>query len=339
MLLLETLPKTRAHYVYADYIELLCIANIDRQVSKSDLIDRINDRGNVGESAPRDLEDDDDDADTQDLFDAVSADTEKYEPSARNSKDERFIEDVFYLLEYRQATYGEAYPFHFSKKKNALLLSEKPDARQRLYIYLLICSNLSRVPKALYYDLTHTFEVICVGKMKSLLPVNSKVEIFRSNNFYTSNIFSGNLWERLGQLAREFRERVLAKETDYLDNGDGGVDIIAWVPNAKGDLGRGEIRFFGQSACTEKWIDKQSSVLPEKWRHRLTLSVIPLPLVFIPFCFRNANGEWYSDRDLSACMIVDRQRFFIDDLEVQSKALERINEIIDLVLNTNESII
>ena len=168
MLTLETLPGTRAHYVYADYAELLCLVNLDGQVSKSDLIDRINDRGNVGERAPRDLDDDDDDSDTEDIFDAVAADTEQYEPSARNSKDERFIEDVFHLLEYRLTTYSDAYPFLFSKKKNAILLRDALTENQRLYVYLLLCANLPRVSRSYYFDITHTFEVVCVGKMKSL---------------------------------------------------------------------------------------------------------------------------------------------------------------------------
>ncbi len=79
------------------------------------------------------------------------------------------------MLEYRLATYSDAYPFQFSKKKNAILLHDQLTQKQRLYVYLLLCANLPHISNSYHYDITHIFEVVCVGKMKSLLPANGRV--------------------------------------------------------------------------------------------------------------------------------------------------------------------
>ncbi len=49
--------KAARAYVWADYIELLCLANVDRRVSKSDVLDRAWESQDLGEAEEFRLED------------------------------------------------------------------------------------------------------------------------------------------------------------------------------------------------------------------------------------------------------------------------------------------
>src|SRR4029077_14117838 len=100
-------PKYKS-YKWADYIELLCIANIDGQLSKNDIIDRL-------EGREKDLQE----ADADDLEELEELEKEDNENPTRRSeiadKWSTHLADWFKILNLRNALYGNSYPFDINE--------------------------------------------------------------------------------------------------------------------------------------------------------------------------------------------------------------------------------
>jgi len=186
---LEKLPSSKDYHIWADYVELLCITHIDEAIPKSYIVDRINERNDVGESSPVEVEANDDEYDYDSLEETAAM------PSARDTRQERFIEDVFRHLEYRQGTFNDGYPFTFSEEGNTLELLPNLSIKQKLYIYLLIASSL-RCVRSLK-DVTKLFEMISYIALTQYMPSSAKVFIFGTNPYDEVKRYTGHLYDTL----------------------------------------------------------------------------------------------------------------------------------------------
>src|SRR5690349_12506578 len=137
---LEKIPRTSDPYIWADYIELLALQNIDGEISRSDIADRIKERQDFGEAD--ELE--------QDLDDATR----------KPDKWSLAISDWFLQLEYRHGEFNDSYPFIISKDKQLLRRRKTLTSDHKLYIFLLLAANLRNLSKNYHNQITAQFEII-----------------------------------------------------------------------------------------------------------------------------------------------------------------------------------
>jgi hypothetical protein len=305
---MDSLPSAIKHdaHVWVDFIELLCLVNIDRTAVRGDVLDRVRSfDDDLPEGVDPDTDETNDDSSLEDAF-LENSGISDHSPAATNDKWAGYADGWFRHLSYRSKAFHEAYPFTLASTADVLQLKENLTAAQKLYIFLLLCANLRYCIKS-KSALTKTFEQLSKEAMKSFLSNKAEVYIFGTSETDDKK-YSGNLYQKIEKLAKDLGEIVTAKESDFppSDTGDGGLDLVAWV--SMGDTNSHRMVVFGQCACTDEWPAKQHSSGADRWRGHLTLSSGITNVLFIPHCFRGADGEWHKKSDISSVM-VDRQRF------------------------------
>lgn len=288
-------------YHWADYIELLCLANIDNEISKADLIDRLSERAaDLGEG------------DIDEIEEMEGLEKEGNQMATKRSSkadiwDER-IEDLFRLIEHRISIYGDYYPFIL--EQNTLRLKvEQLENPQLTYSYLLFCSNLYLFDKGDQLELANNFELLCLQVLKNILPTNAIVELFGKNPSNKEG-YVGPLWNKINLLAKALNEQIhpLLPQENYppQNTGDDGLDLVGYIPS--GDSLPSKLAFFGQCACTTDWVSKQHSSSYDAWKTKITITTSTNNLIFMPFCFRAASGNWASIGDIHNSLLIDRKR-------------------------------
>lgn len=290
-------PKLSPTHHWADYGELVCLANLDHVFTADDLIERWSDQNDI---LARDPEEED-----SDVLNPPS--TEPGEPKAAlDDRKQRKAADVFEHYEYRATTFGDDYPFDLVPKSRCLVLKEPGSDRHRLYLFLLMASCLNYVPKTQRHRLTASFERLVAETLKHWLPSEAEVHIF-GTAAGTEGRYLGTMWQKITKLGVDLGERLLLDEENFRpsDSGDLGLDVVAWLP--LGDPHPGLPVWFAQATCQAKWKDKQheSGI---NWSNYLKESAPRGNLLFVPFCFRDPTGRWYDVKWPTAAVIVDRQR-------------------------------
>lgn len=289
---------------WADYIELVCLANIDNEISEEDIIDRLSGR-------VKDFKEDTDEH--LEEIDELEKELEDIaEPSRRaevSDKWESRVKDYFKILALRQALYDDYYPFLV----NGDCLSRKPVLQENhiLYIYLLMCSNLYLFDDVTRIELANSFELISLNAFESLLPANATVHLFGKNPFNKKGRFSkGTFWNKLRKLKVDLNEEINphVKKKDFSEHhtGDEGLDLVGWIPT--GDKLSSSIIYFAQCACTYNFIEKQHSSSHTVWAQKITFKNPPSNSTFIPHCFRGIDGTWIKSTDIMYTFLVDRRR-------------------------------
>ncbi|MBP7997884.1 MAG: hypothetical protein KA314_06190 [Chloroflexi bacterium] len=291
---LDNLPrKNSADHIWVDYIELLCLFNRDGIVTKADVLDRRRDEADFY-------------VDTEEAED----NWEEMPVSEVKDVEEREVDDWFRHLSYRQGVFHDFYPFLVGSDGQTCYRHESLSEKHKFYIFLLLASNL-RYFSGRHHSLTRTFEIVSWAALKEFLPASAEVHIFRpvSEMRTSQQRYVGNLWNRMNILATDLRERLRIEQIHLSpnDSGDGGLDIVGWVPTGNDSTG-GLLCVFAQCACTNDWVDKQHSSGVQAWGAKLTFTCPPSNMVFIPFCFRNAGGEWFTPHDIHGSILVDRVR-------------------------------
>lgn len=313
---LEKSPSSSDIHIWSDYIELLCLVNQDGTISAADVIDRIQE---IEEITPIPDEDE--------IID---------EPAQKNDLLEKKSSDWFRHIEYRAGVFGEFYPFRISDDKNTIFVKDLLSLQHKLYIFFLLSSNL-RYVKGYIHNLTTSFEKLSKEALRSCLPRTAEIHTFGTSESRIGR-YRGNLWAKINTLAEDIKVKVHIAEDKFSPNnvGDGGLDIVAWIPT--GDTAGGLFCMFGQCACTEKWVTKQHSSSPQTWRSILTFVTPPSNIIFIPFCFRDSEGEWYKPQDIHETIVFDRVRL-IHLLKNKYSSLERSSAYsnIETIINYREN--
>ncbi len=317
---LENLPRAGEYetHVWADYIELLCLANEDREFSKADALDRFRERSrDLGEGGEELLSGD------------------ELSPGEENDKWVQLVDNWFRHLYYRKEAFGAFYPFSFSPKGDVLIATDPLALEHRFYIFLLLSSNLRHVQSVIHY-LTSNFEFLSSEAMKKLLPASAEVHIFGANALHQGK-YTGNLWDKIVALAGDLKERVLVSEAEFSphDTGDKGIDVVGWVPF--NDPAPGLPIFFAQCGCTLKWVQKQHSSSHSAWNPIMTFLCPPGNIAFIPYCFRNSDGGWHKSVDIHHSLIIDRLRLvhLLQDRLQHFEALPS-HQIVEKILQQRE---
>ena len=287
---------------WADYIELLCLANLDGELSEADIIDRFSERErDLREGDPTDIE-------KLKLFEEESGTATRR--AEINDQWNIQLEDWFKVIRIRASNYGVAYPFEVTEneiRRKSVLTSD-----HKIYIYLLLCSNLYLFDKRSQITLTSAFEIICYEALKAILPTHAEIHLFGSNPLNSKGRYNGTLsfWDKMSKLASDLCEQVNSrvKESDYpkKNKGDDGLDIVAWIP--VGDSLPTMPIFFGQCACTTDWVTKQNDSAFHAWSNKINFTNYINNLIFIPFCYRGADGNWFKIGDIRLSFLLDRKR-------------------------------
>jgi len=296
---IDKLPDTSDLRLWTDYVELLCLVNIDREVSKDDVL------GRIAEGKDLDVHGDDIGPETGDEPGASGVDLDA---ARRDDRRARRVDDVFNHLVFRHGMFRDFYPFTLVRNGNTLSARNTSTAKHKLYLFLLLSSNLRYVLRPTREVLTDDFELVSAEVLRRCLPEGSNVPVFGKNPHAPAQ-YRGLLWDKVNRLAQDLQEQVHIQQTDFKprDSGDNGLDIVAWVP--MGDNRGGYLAVFGQCACTEEWVSKQHSSSAEAWRAVMTLTAPPSNMAFVPFCLRQSNGSWSARHDIHGSILIDRFRF------------------------------
>lgn len=270
--------------MWADYVELLCLANQDGSVSKADLIDRILERRSI---------------EIPDEAEGV--------PGAGGTRADRLrgeIDDIFRHLEFRVGAFETAYPFVVSRRTT--LGRRRPTARRSLYVFLLLSANLRYIPTNRRSALSTEFERFSLRALRRWLAPAATIHPFGTASPSGSR-YSGPKLARIERLAQDLGETVQPDiELRPGDSGDGGADIVGWFPT--GDRNPSHMSFLAQATCLSDWTDHQHHASFEAWRPFISFTAIPVNVLLIPQCFRKADGSWFMRHQIRSSVLIDRVR-------------------------------
>lgn len=319
---LENPPKRKTiDYLQADYIELLCLFNRDRVIGQGDIHNRYLKYADIDNEPQEDeYEDEEQAADDEELGEAELSDrwTERFEGFFRN-------------LEYRATAFGDLYPFEISDSLNQINVKSRLSEHQKLYVYLLMASSLRNFDKGVQTRIGNSFEYISAEALRQYVGEKAEVHIFAAN---PPGRYTGNIKTKINKLARDLFEESLVRENPLSSHSskDEGLDIVGWFPFE--DETPNRLLIFGQCACGEDWKGKQSSSDYKAWAGHIRLSIEPVNSIFIPYCFRDARGNWYAKHEIRMSLMIDRLRIMNLLREVESPLGELPLEIRSLIEDT-----
>lgn len=288
------LHKSRPHLL-ADLAELLLVVQYDNleQLSQAKL-------ELIAKEMPLSADDDE-----------LDDDDNNPEPHAIDKHDavDRFIEDCWQQLEYRQAVFGEFYPFKIEGTQ--LKWREGPRTeRQCVYAFLLICSRLRSFKiKGYPQGAARAFTRICREALEAVSGRTASVRVFDWNSDDRRNHFGSDLRKAMKKLAGDLGAHFINEvEINKLSSsGDYGLDLVSTHHFSDGACGSYNI--FGQCGAQEReWPSKTLEAHPIKFQGLFTLLNQPDNLMFIPISFRDANGSWVAGHRTSGCLLIDRLR-------------------------------
>ncbi|MBN9156913.1 hypothetical protein [Microbacterium sp.] len=296
----ERLPGAPQLHRWADWAELLAYTSATGTLSMPELAETTERRTDFIASESED------DQDSKDPESEPLVQESVGEPAAyRDALAQRAGDVLSYLLD-RASRYGAAYPFEIDPENRTLSLRAPSDSR-RIYILLLACACLRYVGKTDRTKLTARFELLGLETMKRLLPPEAEVHLFGKNPLARGR-YPTLLVDKISQLAADLGEQVRATASDFEpgDQGDNGLDLVAWIPF--NDALPGKVTIFAQAACTPEWVSKQHSSHASSWSSVMTLTADPVNMVLIPYDYRRPNDDWYTRRHIHKSVVVDRYR-------------------------------
>lgn len=301
-------PEHQKH-LYGDYIEVIALFSNHSFVTSSDILDRFKDEGII-----RQVKD-------------ASRQAEK------NDENEAWISGIFRTLEDRSFLYGDTYPFEYEAGR--ISLREELTVPQKLYLNLLLCSNLS-IFHSFEPELTSEFEMICYYALCSYLPPNSIVKSFGKNSEY-----DGSAVEKILKLAEHLNIGINQEYIDELSargNQERGLDVIAWIPF--GDLVPNFISVFAQCACGKEWYKKLTETRRYenyyKFYHQL-----PIHAFFMPYSLINyQSSKYYQADELTVkTLIFERKRIIslLSDFDFFQELASKV--LVDKCIEYEEDIV
>lgn len=285
---LEKLPPKQDVHLWADYVELLTMTNVDGEVSRADLVDRIKERRSIDPAADE----------------ATDPDAPIVEPVTDTLVTK--AENVFRHLAFRAGAFGPSYPFRLSSA-TVLARVGQMTRRRRLYLFLLLASSLRYTKPSSQAILTRDFERLGREALAAWLPSAASVHLFGTSAPRGSRYY-GQLFRKLTKLASDISERLLLDEDELNagDHGDAGADIVAWV--AVGDTNKSRLIVLAQATCQFDWTGKQHQSGANAWRPLMTFAAEPANVLLIPYCYRKGDGTWHVNHTIQNTILVDRLR-------------------------------
>lgn len=291
---LDVLPRHAYPFLWADYVELLCLCSPNQMVSRGNMQateqeaeDLQVDAGVLGEDAPYDAPD-------------------HHLAAVKDDKISARWDDIALKLRARAASFP-GWPFELD---GAVLRCKYDSTRadHRLYVALLVASSLRLCSKQRSGTVTSAFEEISYHWMRQSLTPLWQVRPFGAHATLP-NAYVGHLRAKLEALAQDIRARLQKDADDYdpADTGDAGIDLVAW--QEVGDK-RGNIPVvFGQCACSPTdWEGKQLDVTPGGVESHIAPDHPAAAYCFVPHDLSSSEQKWERAAHVKKCVLVDRKR-------------------------------
>lgn len=287
-------------HTYADYVELNALF-LKEEVTIADISDRLQDVS-------------DENILNTELEEVESSEIASLETEKNDVIEEKLI-SVFNICKERVILYEEdEYPFTLSE--NHIRLKKILSDKHRLYLFLLISSNLNYF-KIIIPELTKDFELLSYYSLKSYLPEKAIVKSFGKNSTY-----NGNAKEKITMLSQEMKMVINDKKVSCIPNEntqERGLDIIAWVPFK--DKIPNMMILLCQCACGKEWNKKQFDTI--RFKEYFHFDKTPLHAMFIPYSIAKHQENKFHQHDeiLSDHIFFDRKRIIeqLEDLDFISQ--------------------
>jgi hypothetical protein len=281
---------------WADYIELLCLTDPDKEKGLNDVLINNRQENILQEDQLKEIIDGDEDN------------------SERIEKHRSEFLDIFSFFSSRNNFLNEFYPFECIGKETLKLSGI--DDNKLLYIYFLLSSNTGYfIDKKIPPLFTSFFEHISHQIMDIIYP-NFRNELFGTANKPGDYFYGGTLLEKLTKLSICLGTNLTSKAINDPHNqsgaGDKGLDIISFF---NPDINIKQAPYiplcFGQCSCSyDEWIQKQSSIGKKIWSNRICDLPNYHEYLFVPFSLRGIDGFWArEEHDKLQTIVIDRFRF------------------------------
>jgi len=308
-------PNGSDLYIWCDYIELRCLVDKDRRLSRGRMLELLDDTAQMyGEQTDADVVNPagpeplpNSDADDPDALDGVLPGGVQV-----GTRDEMRVAGWFQNLAFRAKTFGNAYPFKLSADGQELEALKVDTPLRVLYVQMLMSASLRLVPKTRHDELTESFEETSHEIFKQLMPMGWEVHRFGAKG---ASRYEGLLFDKLKALVKDLRGQLHLKAKDFKpnDRGDGGLDLVAWHPMA-GDERDGLPIALAQCGCTsdsDGWSKKSLEAAPAKLRPHIHLLHPWSTYYFMPHDLTEASGtqiDWQHRANLTETIVIDRSR-------------------------------
>lgn len=208
--------------------------------------------------------------------------TDDYEKSEIRDKDEIFVNNVFEKAIQRSILYSDNYPFYVDNNQSEILkLKNELNDSSKLYLLLLICSNLN-IFTSFQNVLTSEFERLSAITLKDFLPRKAVVKEFGENSDY-----SGNTITKIRNLAKDAGLKLNDEEIQDIspfNSKEKGCDIFSWINFD--DSNKNKLVFITQCTCQKKFESKLSEV--NRFAEYFNFyKKEPIQLFFTPFSYIN----------------------------------------------------
>lgn len=305
-------PTENLTHLYADYVEVISLFSNRNSVSSTDVLDRLRDEGYLLRDKNRDEDQGED-----------------------NDVKENLIDSIFRELQNRTYLFKNDYPFEILEGDKIILKANvENNTRQKVYIFLLLASNLS-IFGLFNHELTTEFETISYEALKNFLPPKSIIKEMGVNTQY-----SGNTIDKINQLANEINIKVdeeAIKQISKKANKEKGLDLIGWIPFDDGLPNL--LLILCQCACGKEWYNKLSETGSYENYLRFYRKK-PIHTLFIPYSQINyQEGGFYQSDKIIDTLLFDRKRI-LNHIE-DSSFFDSLNSklVVDKCIEFEEDIV
>jgi hypothetical protein len=301
------IPHIAKHnlHLYADYVELIALFN-NTEISKSDILDRLFDEG----------------------IELNSEDTK----AESDDTNERWIEEVFELAEYRKELFSDDYPFQVNR--NFIKINSKFSKKNKIYLSLLISSSLNYFNE-LQSEITTEFEIISSYCLKDYMPKNAIVKSTGKRSDY-----EGTASEKIRKIAADTNIVLNEQELSNIskrNSQEKGLDLISWIPF--GDKIPNLLAILAQCSCGKDWYKKQNET--ERYENYLQFyHKKPIHTLYIPYSLSRKDSLFFQSDDITGDRIIfDRKRIleFLQDTAFFDKL--NVSEIVNQSIIYEEDIV
>jgi hypothetical protein len=304
-----------SQHIYADYVELVAVVYND-YVSKSEILDRLNDNGNKFSVENKSLDGE---------FGSLATE--------RDDIGNGWINLVYEVIKDRVNLFDDKYPFILNE--NGLKLKDDINQHHKQYLLLLLCSSLNFF-KDVQDVLTTEFEIISEKVLKNYLPSNASVLPFGNNSAFTGNAREKirNLGNLLNIHPTDIKERDI-EQIPIQSSKEEGLDLIGWIPFS--DKIPNQLVILVQCGCGKPWFSKRF----ETSRYENFFSFYrqpPIHSLFIPYSLYKNDGVFHFSKNIvTPTLIFDRYRLmeYLDNYNINEL---NSNEIVDRCIEFEEDI-
>lgn len=286
---LTKVPRHTYSFLWADYVELLCLCGQNGLVSKGNIDASTQEAGDV-------------------QVDSVDESIDEEKSEEMDDRVSRRWADIHTRLAARSKQYVD---WPFTLEKNLLRSRfDQTNKRHRLYLALLVASSLRLCGEGRSNEVTSAFEEISYHWLRCSLNSMWEVRPFGAHQTLP-NAYTGTLLEKLKALAVDIQARMQKSDDRYdpRNTGDGGIDLVAWLK--MGDHRGNMPVIFGQCACSPTdWEDKQLDVTPAATEAHLSPDHPGAAYCFIPHDLSANDKMWDRSEHVKRTVLVDRRRLF-----------------------------